>query len=606
MTEPTEGNEIKLLLEQINGYLLSDFRKPLSINNQSNLGDLSAAVNLLGEKLKKAHGDQQELISRQDSLIEILMRYMTLDFSKKAPISKHEDELDAISAGINVLVEELVSHSRKVKETEDFFRVMVENIREYAIFMIDANGFITSWNKGAEKIKGYKTSEILGKHISVFYTDAEAKKNVAKINLAKAAELGQLNLQNWRVKKDGSIFWCDISFTALYGSDNKLKGFCKVTRDITEKKLTDTRLEEQRLQLETIISNAPDAIVLINSSSQILKWNPTAEKIFGWTADETVGKFLYDFIIPQRFREKHKEGMSRFLKTGGGTVVNKFIEIEAVKKNGEEINISLGVSEPVKVKDDFLFIGFLTDITERKKQEKELAKKSEELKRSNLELEQFAYVASHDLQEPLRMVTSYVQLLEHRYKDKLDKDANDFIHYAVDGTARMRNLIQSLLEYSRVNREFSGNQINTEKLVGGIVKGLQGIIRDTNAQIIINKLPQSYGDAVMIGQVFQNLIINALKFHSDKAPEVIISGKIISGGVQFEITDNGIGIKEDYLDKIFVLFQRLHTKDKYPGTGIGLSVCKKIIERHGGKIYASSQPGKGSTFFFTIPNPDFH
>lgn len=240
-------------------------------------------------------------------------------------------------------------------------------------------------------------------------------------------------------------------------------------------------------------------------------------------------------------------------------------------------------------------------LIELEKSELTLKIKSDELARSNKELQQFAYVASHDLQEPLRMVTSYVQLLEERYKDKLDQDAKEFISFAVDGTRRMRNLIQSLLDYSRVNNTRPFEQINVNVLLDDILIGMNEQIEGSNAVIKIDKLPLIYGDPIQITQLFKQLILNALKFKAlDKNPEIIISGKTVEGEKLFSIQDNGIGLSNEYSEKIFVIFQRLHTKEQYPGTGIGLAICRKIVEQHGGKIWVDSTIGNGATFYFTI------
>ncbi|MES2590564.1 MAG: ATP-binding protein [Bacteroidota bacterium] len=240
-------------------------------------------------------------------------------------------------------------------------------------------------------------------------------------------------------------------------------------------------------------------------------------------------------------------------------------------------------------------------LTELKRSELSLKLKSDELVRSNNELQQFAYVASHDLQEPLRMVTSYVQLLEDRYTDKLDQDAKEFISFAVDGTRRMRNLIQSLLDYSRVNNTKPFEQINVNVLLDDILIKMKEQIEENNAVLKIDKLPVINGDPIQIAQLFKHLISNALKFrHSTKNPEIVISVKNVDGANLFSIKDNGIGISKEYWEKIFVIFQRLHTKEKYPGTGIGLAICRKIVEQHGGKIWVESALDNGATFYFTI------
>nr|MBA3704593.1 PAS domain-containing sensor histidine kinase [Bacteroidota bacterium] len=246
-------------------------------------------------------------------------------------------------------------------------------------------------------------------------------------------------------------------------------------------------------------------------------------------------------------------------------------------------------------------LSVIRDITFRKKAAEELKQKTEELIRSNKELEQFAYVASHDLQEPLRMITGYVQLLAERYKGKLDEEANEFIDFALNGTERMRNLIYSLLEYSRINRIKPFEEIDVENVIDEILNNLHSLMVGNNVIVKIKeKLPSICGDSVLIGQLFQNLISNAIKFKGNEPPEIIISGKKVNNEYLFSVKDNGIGIQKEYAEKIFVIFQRLHTKEEYPGTGIGLAICKKIVERHGGRIWMESELGKGSTFYFTI------
>ena len=245
--------------------------------------------------------------------------------------------------------------------------------------------------------------------------------------------------------------------------------------------------------------------------------------------------------------------------------------------------------------------GVCFDITEMKKgAEKVLFELNEDLLRSNKELEQFAYVASHDLQEPLRMVSSFTQLLSQRYKDKLDQDAQDFIQFAVDGAIRMQILINDLLDYSRIGtRGKNFSQVDMHTVLGQVVSNLNLKIQEKNALVTNDELPEVFADEGQMVQLFQNLIGNALKF-CKSSPRIHIDAKEENEHYLFSVRDNGIGIEEQYFDKIFQIFQRLHPRDEYGGTGIGLAICKRIIERHGGKIWVESKPGKGSRFYFTI------
>jgi light-regulated signal transduction histidine kinase (bacteriophytochrome) len=273
-----------------------------------------------------------------------------------------------------------------------------------------------------------------------------------------------------------------------------------------------------------------------------------------------------------------------------------------VTKSGE-IRRVRSSNRPVFEEDRVIGVtGVITDITERKKAEEALQRTMAELERSNAELQQFAHVASHDLQEPLRMVASYTQLLEKRYKGSLDADADEFIAYAVDGAKRMQNLILGLLSYSRVGtRGKPFEPTECESVFKQVLDNLKVTIDESGAGVTHDPLPRVMADETQLIQLFQNLLANAIKFRGEDQPRIHVSAKEDSNECLFSVSDNGIGINPGYFDRIFVIFQRLHGREEYPGTGIGLSVCKRIVERHGGRIWVESQPGEGSTFHFAIP-----
>jgi light-regulated signal transduction histidine kinase (bacteriophytochrome) len=250
----------------------------------------------------------------------------------------------------------------------------------------------------------------------------------------------------------------------------------------------------------------------------------------------------------------------------------------------------------------YRMVGSILDLTERKQAAEDLKKAAEELARSNKELEQFAYIASHDLQEPLRMVSSYTELLARRYKDKLDTTAMEFIGYAVDGARRMSTLINDLLAYSRVNtRQKPTELVDCEEIFRSTLDNLKIVIRETKASVTADALPTVMGDPTQLQQLFQNLVGNAIKFHGEDSPRVRVSASRRAGVWLFSVKDNGIGIAQEDFERIFLIFQRLHGREEYPGTGIGLAVCKRIVERHGGRLWLESKQGEGTTFFFTIP-----
>jgi light-regulated signal transduction histidine kinase (bacteriophytochrome) len=247
-------------------------------------------------------------------------------------------------------------------------------------------------------------------------------------------------------------------------------------------------------------------------------------------------------------------------------------------------------------------VGFARDISARREAERALARYADELARSNAELQQFAYIASHDLQEPLRKVKSFTQLLAEHYGGQLDEKADKYINYIVDGASRMQTLITDLLTYSRVSTK--GNPFeptSCDDVLDRAIDNLEFSIKETSATIVRDPLPTVMADAVQLVQLFQNLIGNAIKFHGETVPRINISAQRQNAEWVFSVKDNGIGFDPQHAERIFAIFQRLHARDEYPGTGIGLAVCKRIIERHGGRIWAESAPGQGSTFRFTLP-----
>jgi len=349
-----------------------------------------------------------------------------------------------------------------------------------------------------------------------------------------------------------------------------------------------------------IMNSALDAIVCIDIDGCIIIWNPQAEKTFGFTEAEVMGRRLSETIIPEQYRALHEAGLKRYLSTGQATVLNKVFEISALHRNGNEFPIELTII-PMRLKEHDFFCAFIRDITERREAEDRQKEYAQDLKRKNIELEQFAYVASHDLQEPLRTVSGFVELLKRHYKEDTNENVIKYINYITDASDRMRRLVQDLLDYSRLGRERILEPIDCNSLVQEVLSDLTMAIQESKAVINIDALPVISGYATEMKQLFQNLLSNSLKFRKPGEPPVIkISVIPREDNWQFSVSDNGIGIDEKYWERIFVIFQRLHTKNEYEGTGIGLAHCRKITELHNGKIWVDSTTGGGSTFYFTI------
>ncbi len=364
--------------------------------------------------------------------------------------------------------------------------------------------------------------------------------------------------------------------------------------------LTLESLAHSEERFRTVVETANDAIISVDSRGNVVYWNKAAENIFGYAAQEVVGEPL-SLIIPERFRGAHENALQEVVSTSNSLPPRGTVEVAGLRKDGEEFPAGLSIAA-WETREGRFFTGILRDITVRKRAQEALQSTLAELERSNAELQQFAYVASHDLQEPLRMVSSYVQLLDRRYKDKLDSDAAEFMGYAVDGAQHMRRLINGLLQYSRVGTHGKAFEVvSCETVLDRTLTNLRILLAESGAQVTRDPLPTVNADFTQLLQLFQNLIDNACKFRDDDPPQIHISARQAHNQWLFSVRDNGIGIDPEYAERIFIIFQRLHNREEFPGTGIGLAICKKIVERHGGKIWVESEPGAGTTFCFTIP-----
>ena len=341
------------------------------------------------------------------------------------------------------------------------------------------------------------------------------------------------------------------------------------------------------------VESSPNGVVMVDRHGVIVLVNRETERLFGYGREELLGQSI-ERLVPQRFRSDHKAVRQQFFANLQTRAIGAGRDLCGLHKDGTEIPVEIGLN-PIETDDGAFVLASVVEIGERKQAE-------EELRRSNEELERFAYVASHDLQEPLRTVASYVQLLSRRYRDKLDADAVDFIDFAVGGVRRMQHLIEDLLAFSRVGTRGAA-LVPTEMsaVLQSVLDSLHAAIDESRAAVTFDPLPAVLADASQLAQLLTNLLGNALKFRGADPPRVHVSAERAGRMWTIAVQDNGIGIAPEYFDRIFVIFQRLHSRDEYEGTGVGLAICKKIVERHGGRIWVESTPDQGARFVFTLP-----
>ena len=627
---------------------------------------------------------------------------------------------------------------------EKLFRLLVANVKDYAIFMTDPNGYILSWNQGAANIKGYKEEEILGKHISIFYTAADNKKNESRYNLNESLKRGSFESEGWRVRKDGSVFWANVVFTTLYNEEGHLAGFAKITRDVTERKSNEDKKEiinaelEQRdkenkkkiitneLKFRKLIEHSYEGISLLDKNLDVIFRSISSEAITGWSntamdkseitelahPDDKVliNRLFADLLarpgvpIVSVFRTRHKFGHYIWVEClynnmlddkNINAIVCNFRDItdrknaeEEIKKKTEQIeNILESIADGfIAMDSDFCItyankrigemigypvetiIGkyvwdqfpeavgsktynafnnafaeqkyvchedfyaptnlwqenhiypsanglsvFVRDISERKKAEQEIRllngnlekkviERTLQFEAANKELESFSYSVSHDLRTPLRAVNGYAIMLKEELGPQLDIEGERIVNIIIDSAVLMGQLIDDLLAFSHLGRkEIVLRPVDMNELVKASIKEL--LENETKKyNIKIHELPQCQADSSMLKQVWMNLVGNAIKYSSKKDTPEIDIGYIKDGKrAVYYVKDNGVGFDMKYSNKLFGVFQRLHGSNQFEGTGVGLALVKRIIDKHGGEVWAEAKLNEGCIFYFSIP-----
>jgi PAS domain S-box-containing protein len=489
---------------------------------------------------------------------------------------------------------------RHLAQMEGRYRGLLEAAPD-AMVVVNQDGRIVLLNVQAERQFGYHRDELVGQAVKNIIPVGFAERLIADGTRTAAEAVAQqigTGIELSGRRKDGSEFPIEIMLSPLQSAEGIL--VTAAIRDISVRRNADKHLAQMEGRYRGLLEAAPDPMVLVDPDGEIVLVNLQAEEVFGYPRDELVGLSPTKLITEESLQRLTV--YTRRTESGAYAQQSRTaIELDGRDKDGTTFPIEVTLS-PLNTDEGILLSVAIRDISSRKKGEARLLQTLDELNRSNEELGQFAYIASHDLQEPLRMVASYTQLLSKRYKGKLDADADEFIGFAVDGANRMQRLIQDLLSYSRVGTKGQAlADTSSEEALEQAMLNLGGAIEASAALVTHDPLPRVLADEGQLVQLFQNLVGNAIKYQSAGVPLVHISStKNGDAKWMFSVRDNGLGIESKYFERIFGMFQRLHKREEFDGTGIGLAICKKIVERHGGTISVESQPGQGSTFRFAL------
>ncbi len=517
------------------------------------------------------------------------IQHLSRAFSSKA------DVLQATTDAHHAAEAELRKEIALLRDTVASEREAVDERLELAItsapsgmLRINEAGIITFANPESERLFGYEAGELAGKAVDLLVPpnrrSGHDRLRAQFVNAPSKRMMGA-GRELFGVRKDGSRIPVEVGLTPIRSRKEFM--VLAVVIDISER-----RAAEERFQLA--VEASPSGFVMFDASGTIVLVNQETERLFGYRREDLIGKPI-EILVPDAMRAGHAGLRADFYAEPRRRAMGTGRDLFGRRRDGTEVPLEIGLN-PIATAEGVFVLASVVDISQRKMFE-------HELRRSNADLEQFAYVASHDLQEPLRAIASFTELLEQRYGDQLDEKAKSYIHHAADGARRMQRLIRDLLKVSRVGQ---GQVLLAPTDSGAILREvvetrLRDAIRDANATVQVGALPVVQANDGLLGQLLQNLLGNALKFRApDRAPVIDVSAERLGAMWRFAIKDNGIGIAAEHSERVFQLFQRLHSVAEYPGSGIGLALARRIVERHHGRIWFESHAGDGTTFYFTL------
>ena len=486
-----------------------------------------------------------------------------------------------------------------------------------AVFALDHSGNVVFWNPEAERIFGYTQEEAMGAELASLIVPKQYRrffnKQLEQFKTRGDGPFFDRRLQLRCKRKNGEFFFAEATTSPLI-SGNDVVGMSCFFRDITHlraankthKKLTG-ELQIQEANYRALIDSSIDAIVAVDHTGCITIWNGSAVQMFGRSEEEALGSPLKEILIPSRYHKAFDRTVGYLLTQKAFSSTNRRFRLKAAHKDGTEMMIDCSASY-YEYENQFGLCWIGRDITQdledqrRRKHLTEALKKSNvELMQSNEALEQFAYAASHDLQTPLRGISGCATLLKIKHEHLLDETTKDLVSRIIGSCHQMKTMIGDILNFSRIESQSQTfKQVDLNEVVDSALEFLAPSIEETKAEIIRSTLPTVLGDRGQLTQLFQNIIGNGIKYCDKPQPTIIMGGEPVENYFRVSIADNGIGIPSEYFDRIFEVFRRLHTSEEYPGTGIGLAICRRIVRRHGGQLGLTSTPGEGSTFYFTL------